>query len=135
MLRTTEKTTGSISPDPTSDSSRVALLSGTDLAPTDEENKMVPGLWKSSATIPELPDLERGTTKEGKMSPSFDVPSSPTSPTLSSSSESADVPLLSDTEEITVEEDEKTPEAPEEEKKSFSKAEYKIALSHFVVRN
>ena len=60
------------------------------------------------------------------------APSSPT--TTRSSSESANEPLLSETEETLFEEDEKLSGDTTEEKKSlFNSTEYKIAFSHFLV--
>ena len=71
--------------------------------------------------------------KDEKMSTIAGTSSSPSSRRMSL--DSANEPLLSDTEETLVEEDEKTScEDKEEKKKSFSSAEHKIAFSHFLVR-
>jgi hypothetical protein len=65
------------------------------------------------------------------MSPSLDMLDRPNSPDLGSTS--ASVPLLSDIEEIASDEGGNISEAPNGEK-SFSTADYKIAVSHFLVR-
>jgi hypothetical protein len=120
-----------MSPDDTPGSSSAPLLSDPEETVIEEGNK-----WRDTQHLPNLSELDGNAARQGKMSPKFDDPMPPISPTASSSSESADIPLLSDTEDTAVSKDEKFSEAPKEEKKkSFVKAEYKIALSHFIVRN
>ena len=68
------------------------------------------------------------------MSPHFERHDRPSEATLANpGSTSANVPLLSDVEEIAIDDGEETPETPSEEKKALPGAEYKVALSHFMV--
>lgn len=137
------KSLGLLSSDPQSTSSSVPLLSDTEAAEGSEAGTSQQGSFSKSSLLHgsqkygrNNPPRETEATrlpKDEKMSTIPDTAASPISPRFSS--DSANERLLSDTEETLVEEDEKPTENHGTGKKSpFNTADYKIAVSHFLVR-